>query len=68
MAWNHGGLNPKYWTRWRYFKEIQLWEVKETIKFVGMILITIVALVAACVIAIPKSLYQHFKEERCHRM
>ena len=55
---NMGGLDPKYWTRWRYFKEITLWEWGNTLKFLGMCVLTLLALVLAFVIVAPRAIWE----------
>lgn len=65
MAWNPTGLNPKYWTRWRYFKEIQLHFAWESVKFFGMCILTVITLVIAFVVCVPRAVYKEYKEKKC---
>lgn len=44
------GLDPKYWTRWKYFKEITLWFWWQDIKQYGLFILTgLMAIVAIIV-------------------
>lgn len=64
MAWNPNGLNPNYWTRWRYFKEIQLWEFAESMKFIGMVLVTAIAVVVTFIVVAPIAVFKEWRERR----
>lgn len=64
MARNMGGLDPKYWTRWRYFKMVQWPDFKEIVgqilKVLGAFLIVFVVLI----VVIPRSIFREWKEKR----
>jgi len=63
MAWDSGGLCPKHWTRWRYFKEIQLWDFMQSMKFIGMVVITAIAVVLALIFVAPIAVYKEWREK-----
>lgn len=64
---NMGGLDPKHWTRWRYFKEIQLHFAWESFKFFGMCIVTLLVLVITFLIVAPRVIYKEWRESKWQR-